>query len=136
MTEIEVDGLVDNDNLFTRHTKPFKPARVAEVLRLVKIGNDLTDEERVQVIGLVTEFADVFALSVSEVRNVEGAVHKLLIPEGSTFSKRVRQKPVTPPQREYLHQKVSKMLAADIIEQCRPEDVKCVSLTTLAQKAH
>jgi hypothetical protein len=67
---------------------------------------------------------------------VEGAVHKLDIPEGATFSKKVRQRPLTPPQKKYLHGKIEEMLEAGVIEECSPADVKCVSATTLAQKAH
>ncbi|KAG2117458.1 hypothetical protein DEU56DRAFT_761388 [Suillus clintonianus] len=33
-------------NVFTRHTDPFNPARVAEVLRQIKIGEDLSPEQR------------------------------------------------------------------------------------------
>ncbi|KIJ95555.1 hypothetical protein K443DRAFT_52993, partial [Laccaria amethystina LaAM-08-1] len=122
--------------IFTRGTDPFKPARVEEIRRLVKIGDDLTDHERSQVQSLVTEFADVFALSVSEVTQVEGAVHRLNIDPNAKFSTKVHQKPLTPPQRKYLHEKLQAMLDADIIEPCEPGQVKCVSPTTLVQKTH
>jgi hypothetical protein len=52
------------------------------------------------------------------------------------FSKKVHQKPLTPPQRQYLYKSIDTMLEADIIEPCAPENVKCVSPTTLAQKTH
>ena len=58
------------------------------------------------------------------------------IPPGATFSTKVRQKSLTPPQRKYLYDSIDTMLKADIIEQCLPDQVKCVSPTTLAQKAH
>jgi hypothetical protein len=135
--EIPTEELTsDNDNIFTRGTDPFKPARVEEIRRLVKIGDDLTDHERSQVQSLVTEFADVFALSVSEVTQVEGAVHRLNIDPNAKFSTKVHQKLLTPPQRKYLHEKLQAMLDADIIEPCEPGQVKCVSPTTLAQKTH
>ncbi|KAG2743019.1 hypothetical protein P692DRAFT_201724211, partial [Suillus brevipes Sb2] len=44
---------------------------VAEVLRQVKIGDDLTGEQRTQVRELCAEFADTFALAVSEVYPVD-----------------------------------------------------------------
>ncbi|TFK59056.1 hypothetical protein BDN72DRAFT_737521, partial [Pluteus cervinus] len=121
---------------FTRHTDPFKEARVVEILRQIRIGDDLTSNERQQVQDLIREFADTFALSVKEVNHVKDAVHKLNIAKDIIFSKKVRQKPTTPPQRQYLHEKIDEMLEAGIIESCKPEDVKCVSPTTLAQKTH
>ena len=98
--------------------------------------DDLSGEERAQVRELITEFADVFALSVSEVTQVDGAVHRLNIEPDTKFSTKVHQKPLTPPQQQYLHEKLQAMLDADIIEPCAPGQVKCVSPTTLAQKTH
>jgi hypothetical protein len=43
---------------------------------------------------------------------------------------------LTLPQKEYFHVKVDQMLAAGVIEQVHPSQVKCVSPTTLVQKAH
>ena len=40
------------------------------------------------------------------------------------------------PQRKYLNKTIGKLLAADIIEPIRPQDIKCVSPLTLAQKPH
>lgn len=71
----------DDSSLFTRLTDPFKEERVAEVLRLIKIGDDLSPEDRAEVEDLVRNFADIFALSLSEVNAVEGAVHTLNIPQ-------------------------------------------------------
>ena len=134
--EIDVGDSQANEHLFTRKTEPFKPERVAEILRLVTIGNDLSEEERLKVRDLISSFADIFALSVHEVQQVEGAVHKLNIPPDATFSKKVHQKPLTAPQRQYLNKSIDTMLEAGIIEPCTPEEVKCVSPTTLAQKTH
>jgi len=106
------------------------------VLRQVKIGKGLTTVERTEVEELLKEYADCFALSVSEVRHVEGAVHQLRVPEDAKFRKKVHQKPLTPPQREYFHAKVNELLEAGIIEQCGPGEVKCIAPTVLAKKAH
>lgn len=86
--------------------------------------------------ALISEFADVFALSVSKVTQVEGTVHWLNIDPNAKFSTKVHQKPLTPPQQRYLHEKLQAMLDADIIEPCEPRQVKCVSPTTLAQTTH
>ena len=85
---------------------------------------------------LISEFADVFALSVSEVKQVEGTVHQLNIEPDAKFSTKVHQKPLTPPQQRYLHEKLQAIWDADIIEPCEPGQVKCVSPTTSAQKTH
>ena len=136
LAEVDVGALKENKDLFTRLTSPFKPERVEEVLRLVKIGDDLSEDERQKVHQLVSSFADIFALSVSEVKVVENAVHHLDIPPEVTFSMKVHQKPLTPPQRRYLYESIDTMLEAGIIEACKPEEVKCISATTLAQKTH
>lgn len=117
-------------------TEPRKPERVQELLRLITIGDDLSTEERGKVEELICSFADIFALSVSEVKVANNAVHRLDIPTDATFSMKVHQKPLTPPQRRYLHTSIDTMLEAGVIEACRPEDVKCISPTTLAQKTH
>jgi len=136
LSEIDVGALKDDVNLFTRMTEPHKPERVKELLRLVTIGGDLSPEEKQAARRLISDFADIFALSVSEVKTVEGAVHHLDIPPEATFSLKVHQKPLTPPQRRYLYDSIDTMLEAGVIEACKPEDVKCISPTTLAQKTH
>lgn len=135
-TEVAVDNPDADRSLFTRKDKPFAPARVAEIVRLVKLGDDLTPEQRREVTNLIASYADIFALSISEVFPVKGSVHTLEVPADAKFSRRVNQRPLTPPQRQYLHEKIDEMLAAGVIEQCEPGQVKCVSPTTLAQKAH
>ena len=135
-SEISMEAFQGNSNLFTRMTAPHKPERVQEILRLVTIGDDLTMEERQKVRDLVSSFADIFALSVNEVKTVDNAVHHLNIPPDAKFSMKVHQKPLTPPQRRYLYDSIDTMLDAGVIEACRPEDVKCISATTLAQKTH
>jgi len=137
VAEIPTDELTsDTANIFTRMSDPFKAARVEEILQQITIGDDLTSGEKAQVRALISEFADVFALSVSEVTPVEGAVHQLNIEPDARFSTKVHQKPLTLPQCRYLYEKLQTMLDANIIEPCEPGQVKCVSPTTLAQKTH
>ncbi|KAL1946364.1 hypothetical protein VTO73DRAFT_15491 [Trametes versicolor] len=126
----------ETDNIFTRTTEPFKEARVQAIVDAVQLGEDLTAEERLEVTALLKEYADCFALSVKEVTPVPGAVHTLKVPADATFSKRVHQRPLTPPQREYVHKKIDELLAAGAIAQCSPSDVKCIAPITLAHKAH
>ena len=135
-SEIPTSGLKTDTNIFTRHTNPFKEERVKAILSSVELGNDLTEEEQARAQELLKEYADCFALSVSEVRQVPNAVHHLNVPPDAKFSTKVHQRPLTPPQRQYLNKKIDEMLDAGIIEQVEPSRVKCVSPTTLAQKAH
>jgi len=85
LSEVNI-GLKHDKDLFTRATAPHKPECVAEVLRLVTIGDDLSEGERQKVRQLVSSFADIFALSVGEVTVVKDAVHHLDIPPKATFA--------------------------------------------------
>jgi len=132
--EIEIGG---NTSLYTRDTDAFKPERVAEVLCQIKIGPDLTEEQRGEVTDLLREYADCFALSVREVKVIPGAEHRIKVPPDVTFPKKIsHQRPLPPAQKQYLNDAINELLAADIIETIRPEDVKCASPIKLAHKAH
>ncbi|TFK21580.1 hypothetical protein FA15DRAFT_597603, partial [Coprinopsis marcescibilis] len=123
-------------NLLTRRTDPFNPNRVTAVLEAVTIGQDLDTNQRNQVETLLMEFADCFALSMSEVSPVKGAAHRLDIPRDSKFRTKVNQRPLSPPQREFFNKVLDTMLEADVIVPIDHQDVKCCSATTLAKKAH
>ncbi|KAJ6479553.1 hypothetical protein C8R47DRAFT_983338, partial [Mycena vitilis] len=123
-------------SLYTRATDPFNPARVAEVKRLVQLGPDLTQTQRSEVQALIGSYADIFALAVSEVCPVKGAVYAPKIPADHIFSTKVHQRPLTTPQAGYLHEQADLMVKAGIIRPIHPRDVKCVSPIKLAQKAH
>jgi hypothetical protein len=56
--------------------------------------------------------------------------------EDTTFSVKVHQRPTTPAQKVWYNGVIDEMLEARIIEPIDPKDAKCVSPTTLAQKAH
>jgi transposase InsO family protein len=123
-------------SILTRQTEPFLPARVDAVMAEVTIGDDLSASEKERVVGVLREFADCFALSMSEVTPVEGAAHKLNIPEGSTFRTKVNQCPLSIPQCEYFNGVIDKMLGAGVIAPISHRDVKSCGATTLAKKAH
>ena len=63
----------------------------------VKIGSNLNKEERTRVQELLEEYADCFALSISEVYQVPNAVHHLNVPLNVKFSTKIHQHPLTPP---------------------------------------
>src|SRR5277367_5347361 len=62
-TEIEIEAFMNNDNVFTRATDPWKPARVEEILKQITVGPNLSDVERDKTFKFIAEWADVFALS-------------------------------------------------------------------------
>jgi hypothetical protein len=76
-------------SIFTHFTKLNKPKRVQKILELITIRDDLTTSKRDAVKALIIEFADCFALSVSEVNAVKNGEHKLDIKPGTTFSTKV-----------------------------------------------
>jgi hypothetical protein len=122
--------------LLTRKTDPHNPERVKAILAEVTIGDDLTPAQREQVQKVIADFAECFALSMSEVTPVEGASHRLDIPRDTQFRTKVHQRPQSPPQKEFFNEVIDKMLAAGIIRPIAHQDVKCCGATTLAKKAH
>ena len=131
--EIEVD--VDT-SVFTRMTDPMKAESVSEILCSIEIGDDLTNEEHQRVKDIIAEFADVFALSVGEVKHIPGASHRLNIPEDTTHNTRIGQCRMTPPQAEYFAKALDIMIDAGVVALIAAKDVMCVSPITMAVKAH
>ena len=109
-----------NMTVFTRQTDPFAAPRVDYIVRNVQIGTDLMPGERKKVIDLLTEFADVFACSLSEVLPIPGAHIDLNIPEDVTLRTTVHQRPMNPPQRQFMSKWIDQMHNADLIE---PADI-------------
>ncbi|KAF8222572.1 hypothetical protein L208DRAFT_1016463, partial [Tricholoma matsutake] len=109
--------------VFTQQSDPFKLERVDAVLLELTIGDDLTQEQRVSIENLLREFADCFALSMSEVTVVAGATHKLNVPKGTVFKTKVNQRPLSGPQKEYFNGMLDKMLEAGIIAPIDHNDV-------------
>ena len=132
--EVKTGG---DHSLFTRTTDPHNLQCVAEILKHVSIGSDLTEEQQHRVCSLISEFTDCFALLVCEVIPIPGAEHIIHIPPDVTFQKKIpHQRQLTEAQCTYLSDAIDELLVADIIEPIRPEDVKCASPITLAQKVH
>lgn len=105
-------------------------------MQLVKIGDDLSEQQHQKVREIIAKYADTFAISVKEVYPVNFKTFKLSFPPGTTFSTKVNQRPLTPPQREYLYNRLNELEDAGIIQRIAPEDVKAAAPTVLAQKAH
>ncbi|QRW10689.1 Retrovirus-related Pol polyprotein from transposon opus [Ceratobasidium sp. AG-Ba] len=117
-----------------RRSNPFKPERVAEILDKIRFGDKLTVEQRVQAEDLVREFADIFALNLSEVLPVDFAQMKLDIPEGSTFPKRTGQRKLTEPQRQALYAMLDDLEEAKIVERVNQDQVAAVSPINMVPK--
>ncbi|KIM86359.1 hypothetical protein PILCRDRAFT_65135, partial [Piloderma croceum F 1598] len=104
-------------SLFTRMTDPRNPRHVNKILKQVSIGADLSDEQQNRVCNLLSEFADCFTLSVSEVIAIPGAEHCIHIPPDMTFPKKIPcQRQLTEAQHAYLSDAIDELLKADIIE--------------------
>jgi transposase InsO family protein len=129
-------GAQEPGGIYTRTTNPFKPERVAAVLASVRIGDDLTADQRTEVESTIATYADCFALAVSEVTVAEDAVHRLNIPSGTKFDLKRGYRRLSPPQKQYLNKKVDELKAAGIIEEISPTDVRYAAPVVLAKKAH
>jgi hypothetical protein len=91
-----------DDDIYTRHTEPFKAECVKRILSQVTVRPDITLEQHSKVEELITEFADCFTLAMTEVNAVPGAVHKLNIPSNAKFRTKLMQHSLNPAQKAYL----------------------------------
>ena len=92
------DGNIDAPNvlftadnqIFTRLTElgPYYPPQVDAIVNAVSIGL-LADEQHAEAIALIHEFADIFALSVREVKPVDFLRFHLNIPKNKSYSTKV-----------------------------------------------
>ncbi|KAF5384125.1 hypothetical protein D9615_003277 [Tricholomella constricta] len=122
------------DNQSPRVVEPFAEARVEEILKQIDIGPDLNDDQREKVRDLIREYADVFALSLSEVFFVDWYKHKLNIPPDTKFPTRINQRPVTEAQKMWFSNILDDMETAHIIQKVPGTFIKSLSSTNLAPK--
>ena len=116
--------------------RPSTAERIARIQEEVTIGTDITPEQREKVRDTLAKYADCFALDLTEVAPIPGAVHKLNIPPESKFKTKPFSPKWTPDQRKFVHSKVDDMLKAGVIRHIHPRDVKCVSPIVLSKKEH
>ena len=76
-------------SLFTQTTDPHNPRHIKEILKHMSIGPDLTTKQHDKVVNLLTEFADCFALSISEVIPIPGTKHHIHVLPDTTFLKKI-----------------------------------------------
>ena len=121
-------------NTSARVTDNFGEARVQEILKAVEVGPDLTEDQREQVHSLIREYADVFALSLSEVLYVDWYKHKINIDPEQIFPTRINQQPITEGQKEWFHNILDDMEKSYMIQKVPGDFIKNLSSTNLAPK--
>ena len=94
------------------------------------------EEEQKGVEALITEYADIFACSLSEVTLIPGARVDLNVPKDARFNTNLRQRPLSPPQKQYMHKWVQQMLDANMVERADVTQIKHIAPTVLTQKTH
>ena len=93
-------------------------------------------DEQAAAEALVVEFADVFACSLSEVLLIPDAKVDLNITKNARFNTSIRQQPLSPPQKQYMHKWIKQMFDAGMIEHADITQIKHVAPTVLTQKTH
>ena len=121
-------------NSSARVENAFEESRVQELLKAVEIGPDLTEEQREQVRSLICEYADVFAISLSEVLYVDWYKHKLHIDPSQIFPTRINQRPITEGQKEWFNNILDDMEKSYVIQKVPADFIKNLSSTNLAPK--
>ena len=121
-------------NTSARVQNTFDEARIDQILKAVEIGPDLTDEQREQVRSLIREYADVFALSLSEVLYVDWYKHKLNIDPDQKFPTKINQRPITEGQKEWFNNILDDMEKSFVIQKVPGDFIKNLSSTNLAPK--
>ncbi|KAG1731055.1 uncharacterized protein EDB91DRAFT_1252314 [Suillus paluster] len=89
-------------DIFTRHTWPNNPARVTKILLEITFGDNITIEEKLWLEDFVRCNADIFTLSLKEVKPIPNAYINLNVPEAATFNLRIHQRPLTPDQSRFF----------------------------------
>lgn len=100
----------------------------------MEIGTDLTDEQRDKVTALITEFTDIFALSMSEVLVVNWHQHHLDVDPDTKLPKRMSHRPIMENQKEWYYKMLDEMEASSVIQKVPGEFIKCLSSMNLAPK--
>ena len=100
----------------------------------MEIGLDLTNEQIEQVHSLIREYANVFALSLSEVLYIDWYKHKLNIDPNLMFPTRINQRPITEGQKEWFNNILDNMEKSFVIQKVPGDFIKSLSSTNLAPK--
>jgi hypothetical protein len=105
-------------NKSMRATYLFDETRVQAILNKIQIGPDLTEGQKAEVISLVREYADIFALSMSEIFFVDWWKHHLNIDPGVKLLTRMSQCLLTKKQKTWFYDILDEMEEAHVIQPC------------------
>ena len=122
------------ENKTQRVTDPFNEARMAKILKAIEIGPDLTTEQRKKVEDLIKEYADIFALTLSEVFYVDWHKHTITIDPDAKLPKRMAQRPITEQQKAWFYNILDEMEESHVIQKVPGEFLKNLASTNLAPK--
>src|SRR6266481_1879136 len=130
-----MDGVQSLANQASQHARdPADPAWVQEILDKIRIGPDLTEDQKHRITDLIREYPDIFALSLSEVFPVDFASHKLKIHADVVLPKKSYQRLMMEPQRKFFNDIIDDMETAGIIQAVPVDAIKCLNSTHLAPK--
>ena len=123
-------------NIFTRLTEkgPFYPPHIQKIVDSIVVGS-LEPHELQEVHDLVAEFADIFALSVKEVKPVTHIKYQLDIPPNAALLVKVNQQSLTMAQKEFYFPHLMEFIEASVLKPIHVCKVKAAHPTVLAQKA-
>jgi hypothetical protein len=134
-TVTEQEFTIDRgDNNSPRITDPFAEERVNEILQKIAIGPDLTNDQRDEIQALIRDYADVFALSLSEVRVVDWYKHHLNIDPSIKLPKKTAQRPVTEAQKDWFFSILDEMEDAHVVQRVPGDFIKALSSTNVQLK--
>ena len=100
----------------------------------IEFGTDLTEDQLCKVKSLVREFADVFALSLSEVLFVDWHHHHLDINPDTKLPKHMSQRPITENQKDWYYRMLDEMEESHVIQKVPGDFIKCLNSMNLAPK--
>ncbi|KIJ57730.1 hypothetical protein HYDPIDRAFT_72330, partial [Hydnomerulius pinastri MD-312] len=74
--------------------------------------------------SIVAEYADIFAMTVREVKPVKSIKFRLNIPKDVDYPTKVNQKPLTLAQKAFYHPKLDEFDKAGVLKDIRSDKVK------------
>jgi hypothetical protein len=110
------------------------PDRGKFIRSRITIGSDLEPVQRKQVERLITDFEDVFAIDLADIRACTHTTHNLTVDPSIDLMKKNFGRPLSHPELVAAKEQVDALIKAGIIETTIPEDVKCCSPTVMALK--
>jgi hypothetical protein len=122
------------DNTSLQATNPFANDHIEEILQQITIGPDLTVDQREEVRALIRKYADVFALSLSEVQVVDWYKHHFNVDPTAQLPRKTAQRPVTEAQKDWFFSILDEMENAHIIQRVPGDFIKALSSTNVQPK--